>query len=101
MVLNGIQCDLLTDDLRRELANARPARPARLARDANPIETRAVLKDHLRRSMGADNYARACALLDELVGAGGEEQTSVGFRGAGDCSPRKRRFPDLKIPQRL
>jgi hypothetical protein len=98
MVLNGIQCDILTDDLRRKLANARPAR---LARDANPIETRAVLKDHLRRSMGADNYARACALLDELVGAGGEEQTSVGFRGAGDCSPRKRRFPDLIVPQRL
>lgn len=39
------------------------------ARDDGPREARAALQDHMRRSMGADDYAKSCVLLDYLVNA--------------------------------
>ncbi len=95
------------------------------ARDNDPIEARAALEGHLRRSMGADNYAQACDLLNTYVngllglGAGEddtpsslrpdaftEKQRRVGF--TGDRSPSRggeseftRLFGDCPAPLRL
>lgn len=33
-------------------------------RDDGPLDARAALTDHLRKSMGSENYAKACLLLD-------------------------------------
>ncbi len=119
MVINGIQCDVMTPAKRVALDRALPARGRwRGARDADPVSPRAALQDHLRRSMGADNYKRACDLLNELLGGGEDDmpasgrksdeftrrQENVGFTGAGDRSPAGSTLAEMfnfPAPQRL
>ena len=39
-------------------------------RDDGPLEARSALTDHLRKSMGSENYQKAILLLDYALGVG-------------------------------
>ena len=83
------------------------SRDRRRAFDNDPTETRPALVDHLRRSMGADNFAKAIDLLnawgDSLLGLGGESE-GEGESSAMDSrlDPRPgefaKMFPDSRNP---
>lgn len=85
------------------------ARPIARGRDDGPLEARAALTDHARRSMGADAFAKWLTLLDYYdranTGLGGE---SEGESSAMDsrvldhgASSLAKMFPDAKAPPRV
>ena len=80
--------------------------------DNDPSETRPRLEAHLKRSMGAQNYATAISLLDAYINSwlglsGGEEEGESESGAVMDArldhgaSSLAEMFPDAKAPMRV
>jgi hypothetical protein len=76
-------------------------------RDDGPLEARSALTDHLRKSMGSENYAKACLLLDYFTSAlqgpnGGEgelDASAMDSRLRDGPSELAKMFPDAANPR--
>ena len=85
------------------------SRDRRRAHDNDPSTERPKLIDHLRRSMGQQNFERACELLDAYIESwlnlGGAESETEGAAMDARLDPRpgelSKMFPDLKAPLRV
>ncbi len=115
MVINGIQCDVMTPAKRAALDRALPAR---LARDANnefgrrrALDRRGQgarddageLDTHLQRSMSATAYERACELgLLGYLGIGGIEDDTPSSLRPDSFTEKQRRvgFTSDRAPSR-